>query len=78
MQLHYLEVFEGMLTSDSGQQQKMNVLYSINIVKENLGGSIKGQSVAIWRKLKTFYNKDEITSPEVSIDTLLTALTIDA
>ena len=67
-----------MLASDLSQEQRRNALASINIIKENQGGGIKGRSVADGRKQKSFYNKDDITSLTVSTDALLMNLMIDA
>ena len=64
MQLHYLEVFEGMLTSDLSQDQSRNSLEAINIIKEKRVVIIKGKSVANGGKQELFYNKYEITSTE--------------
>ena len=40
--LHYLEVFEGMLSIDLSEEKSMNDLASINLIKKNRGGGIKG------------------------------------
>ena len=77
-QLQDLEVFEGMSASDLSQEQSRNALASINIIKENRSGGINGRSVADGRKQKSFYNKDDITSPTVYTDALLMTLMIDA
>ena len=67
-----------MLASDLSQEQRRNALASINIIKENQGGGIKGRSVADGRKQKSFYNKYDITSPTVSTYALLITSMIDA
>ena len=76
--LHNLEVFEGILSSYLIQEQRRNALASINLIKENQGGGIKGRSVADGWKLKIFHNKYDITSPTVYTDSLLMNLIIDA
>ena len=77
-QVHNLEVFEGILASNSIQEQRRNALASIDIIKEKLGEGIKRLSVADYRKHKSSHNKDDITSTTVSTYALLMTFMIDA
>jgi hypothetical protein len=78
LQLHDLEVFQGLHASKLTKEQKNAALRAISVIKEKRCGKIKGRTVADGRPQKGLYTKEETTSPTVSTDALMMSILIEA
>jgi hypothetical protein len=78
LQLHDLEVFRALRTSELTKAQKNTALRAISVIKEKRCGKLKGQTVADGRPQKGLYIKEETTSPTVSTDALMMSILIEA
>lgn len=78
LQLHDLDVFEGLHPDKLTKEQKRAALRAISVIKEKRCGKIKGRTVADGRAQKDLYTKDETASPTVSTDALMMSIMIDA
>ena len=77
-QLNKLNVF-GSLNPDSlSREEKRKALRAINLIKQKRCGRIKARTCADGRPQRSYVPRDEAASPTVSMEALLTTLTIDA
>ena len=60
------------------QQQRLNTLRTITLIKEKRCGRIKGRMCVDGRPQRTYISKEEAASPTVTLESLMTTLIIDA
>jgi hypothetical protein len=77
-QLDDKKVFKPRHIKDLTELERKRALRSITLVKEKKCGTIKGRTVADGRDQRDYVNRDDATSPTVSIEGLMICIAIDA
>ena len=77
-QLDNREVFNGLMASAFTPTQRKEALRAVNLIKEKRDGKLKGRTCADGRPQRSFYSKEQTSSPTVSTDALMMSMMIDA
>ena len=77
-QLHDKDVFKPVASSELSDQQKKDALGSLMFLKEKRCGRLKARACANGNKQREIYSKEDVTSPTVSVESVLITSVIDA
>jgi len=77
-QLHDRKVLEPQSSSQLTTKERQRALHYLMFLKKKRCGKIKGQGCADGRKQREYLNKEDVSSPTVSIEAVLLSCVIDA
>ena len=77
-QLDGLVVFKPEDANNLTKEQKAAALNVIDLIKQKRCGKVKGRTVADGRKQRSEFNKEDTSSPALSLEAFIVSLVIDA
>ena len=76
--LHKFDIFVTQDATIIYRQERYRALRTVNIIKENRCGKIKGRTCADGILQRTYIPREEVTSPIITLEAIVASLLIEA